>query len=124
MFFIAVSDFADSSEPAYTYFELISEKDNSKIYIKSKNWGMTGDHQITVISGSGEREFEVDSTTQLVFHGLEPFLYQVKEDSLILYVREKVGVPEGFKTNWVVKQNEIENPEMMRLRTNPSYKRM
>ncbi|WP_150903460.1 hypothetical protein [Adhaeribacter soli] len=73
---------------------------------------------------NGEREVEVDSTVQLVFHGLEPFLYQVKEDSLILFVREKVEIPAGFNTNWIIIQNEIENPEMMRLRTNPEYRRM
>jgi hypothetical protein len=123
-FLIAVNKFSDSMDPAFSQVELVSKDSSSKLYIKSTNWGVTGDRQITIISLDEDKEFKVDSTSQIVFQGLEPFLYQVRTDSLFLFVRQKAEVPVNFKTNWVIIQNEIENPEMMTLRDNPAYKRM
>jgi len=59
---VVLNDFTDAFQPTYSKVELISDKDNSVIYIKSKNWGVTSDNQITVITTDGEREFEPDST--------------------------------------------------------------
>jgi len=121
---VVLNDFTDTFQPTYSRVELISDKDNSVIYIKSKNWGVTGDHQITVITTDGEREFEPDSTREYVFKGLGPFLYRVKGDSLILNVGSKVTIPNNFKTSWKIKQIETENPEMQDLWINPDYKRI
>ncbi|WP_299822411.1 hypothetical protein [uncultured Pontibacter sp.] len=123
-FLVAVNKLSDSMEPTFSQVELVSKEDSSKLYITSKNWGVTGDRQITIISLDEEKEFKVDSTSQIMFHGLEPFLYQVRTDSLILFVRQKAKIPVNFKTDWVIIQNEIENPKMMTLRANPAYKRM
>ncbi|WP_148041376.1 hypothetical protein [Rufibacter immobilis] len=124
VFLVAVSNLADSMGPTYSQVELVYEKSNSKLYLKSKNWGVTGDSQLTVISTDNEPEFEADSTADIIFHGLSPFLYQVRKDSLILFVRKKAEIPNGFKTNWTIIQNEINNPEMMEYRTSPAYRRM
>jgi hypothetical protein len=121
---VVLNDFTNTFQPTYSKVELISDKDNSVIYIKSKNWGVTGDHQVTVISTDGEREFEPDSTKEFVFKGLDPFLYRVKGDSLILNVRSKVKIPINFKSRWKIKQIETENPEMQDLWANPDYKRI
>src|SRR6478752_5239200 len=75
------SQVTDSFSGTYNRIELGST-DNQKLYIKSHNWGLTGDHQLTVIETDEEREFEVDSTKQIIFNGLEPFLYKVSGDTL------------------------------------------
>lgn len=48
----------DAYRPTYNRVELVSN-DNNKLYIKSKNWGVTGDHQLTVISAEDKSEFEI-----------------------------------------------------------------
>lgn len=122
-FFFIIDKLTDSYQPTYTKTELKSSQDNSKIFIKSKNWGVTGDHQITVIS-LNEEEFEPDSTQEYVYHGLEPFLYKVKEYTLLVFPWEKALVPAKFNSNWVITQKEVENPEMADLRANPDVKRI
>jgi len=121
---VVLDDITDSFQPNYSRVELISNKDKSVIYIKSKNWGVTGDHQITVITTNEEREFEPDSTEEYIFNELGPFLYRVKGDSLILNVRSKANIPNNFKSNWKIEQIETENPEMQDLWINPDYKRI
>ena len=121
---IVFNDITESFQPTYYRVELISSTDNSVIYKKSQNWGVTGDRQITVISTNGEREFEPDSTEEYIFDGLGPFLYRVKGDSLILNVRSKVKIPNNFKSNWKIKQIETENPGMQDLWFNPDNKKI
>jgi hypothetical protein len=121
---IVLNDITESFQPTYSRVDLISSTDNSVVYIKSQNWGVTGDRQITVISTNGVREFEPDSTEEYIFNGLGPFLYHVKGDSLILNVRSKVKIPNNFKSSWKIKQIETENPEMQDLWSNPNYNKI
>ena len=102
----------------------LSQDKKSTIYIKTKNWGVTGDHQLTVVSTSPEKEFESDSTKEIIFKGLEPFLYKSNKDTLFLYVWEKSMIPENFRSKWIVKQTEIDNSKMMNLRKDNSFNKL
>lgn len=113
----------DAYASTYNRVELVSV-DSDKLYIKSKNWGVTGDHQLTIISTEDEREFEVDSTRQIIFNGLEPFLYKVSNDTLFLTLRQKSKIPEGFNSRWTIIQEEVDNPTMMKSMRDPELKRM
>ena len=118
-----LGNLTDASAPTYNRVELVSGN-NNKLYIKSKNWGVTGDHQLTVISIEDEREFEIDSTRQIIFNGLEPFLYKVSNDTLFLTLRQKSKIPDGFNSRWTIIQTEVDNPTMMDSMQNPELKRM
>ncbi len=118
-----LSKVTDAYAPTYYQVDLVSEG-NEKLYIKSKNWGVSADHQLTVISTNDEREFEIDSTRQIIFNGLEPFLYKVSNDTLFLMLRQKSKIPDGFNSRWTIIQNEVDNPTMMNLMRDPQLKRI
>lgn len=118
-----VSTLTDAFAPTYKRIEL-SSMNTEKIYIKSKNWGVTGDHQLTVISTDDEREFEIDSTRQIVFEGLTPFLYKVSNDTLFLTVSKTSEIPFGFNSRWTIIQKEVDNPTMMHSMRDPELKSM
>ncbi len=117
------SGVADAFSGTYNRIELTSV-DNQKIYIKSHNWGVTGDHQLTIIETNDEREFEPDSTKQMIFKGLEPFLYRVSNDTLFLILRKKSTIPNEFNSPWTIIQSEVDNPTMIKLRRDPELKSM
>lgn len=118
-----LSGVQDAFSGTYTRTELNSA-DNQKLYIKSHNWGLTGDHQLTVIETDDEREFEEDSTKQITFKGLEPFLYKVSNDTLFLFLDEKSTVPNGFNSTWTIIQKEVDDRTMRKLKRDPELKRM
>lgn len=59
LFFYFLGQLTDAFSPTYNQVELISS-DNQKLYIKSKNWGVTSDHQLTIITNQQSQEFIVD----------------------------------------------------------------
>ncbi|MBS1507079.1 MAG: hypothetical protein JSS79_10575 [Bacteroidetes bacterium] len=118
-----LSRLTDAYAPTYNRVELVSVS-KDKLYIKSKNWGVTGDHQLTVISTEDEGEFKIDSTKQIIFIGLEPFLYKVSNDTLFLTLRQKSKIPDGFNSRWIIIQREVDNLTMMNSMRNPELKRM
>ena len=111
-------------DPTFRKVTLTSKDHTTNLYIKAKNWGVTDDNQLTVVSVDSEKEFEADSTKEFIFYGLEPFLYKVKNDSLILLVRQKAIVPVNFTPKWTIIQLEIENSEFMTKRMNGEYEKM
>ncbi|MET4080425.1 hypothetical protein ABIB40_000365 [Pedobacter sp. UYP30] len=124
LIFIVDSLFGGLEKPIYQQITLVSDNGTSKIYIKSEHWGFTGDKQKSVISNWPSVGFIADSTKDFIFDGLEPFLYQAKNDTLFLYIRKKVNVPLKFKSNRQVVQVEVENPEFMQKIVDPDFKKM
>ncbi len=102
--------------------ELKSNKFGEPLYIKTTNWGITGDTQITVISEDSIVDFNrINYDKCYVFHGLEPFLYKQVSDSLFLYTQTKIDEPKFFKSKWRIVQIEIDNATMMELYQNEEY---
>lgn len=102
--------------------EISSANHSSKLFIKKKTWGMTGDGQVIIISDNDNREFEPDSTKDYVFKGLSPLFYKVERDTLLLYTYQVSSVPSNLKSNFIIRQIELENPSMMNLIENDNYK--
>jgi hypothetical protein len=115
--------YSDTFEASYNRVEL-NYQGKPNLYIKIKNWGVSGDKQITVITTENETQFEVDSSNQIVFDGLEPFLYRQERDTLILYVRREVIVPAGFNQEWIIIQHEIDNSEWTKRRSDYRNKKI
>lgn len=124
VYFLFEQSVGDFGRPTYRIIPILSQNKKSTIYIKTKNWGVTGDHQLTVVSTSPEKEFEPDSTKEMIFKGLEPFLYKSNKDTLFLFVWEKSIIPENVRSKWIVKQTEVDNPKMMNLRNDSSFNRI
>jgi hypothetical protein len=115
-----LSKVTDAFSPTYQKVELISQ-DNEKLYIKTENWGVTGDSQLTIITTEDKREFEIDSTKQIIFRGLEPFIYKVSGDTLFLVVRQESKIPIDFESTWAIIQKEVDNPTMIKTRKDYQY---
>ena len=121
-FYWFISKLTDAYSPTYNRIELVSTG-KQKLFIKTKNWGVTGDHQMTIITTDDQEEFIIDSTKQVIFKGLDPFLYKVSSDTLFLTLRQKSRIPANFKSHWTIIQTEVDNPTMMNSMTNLSLKR-
>jgi hypothetical protein len=91
------------------------DKANDTIYIKKKNWGITGDYQIIVLSTDPNRDFKPNKEKEYVYEGLISLFYKMENDTLTLYVSKAVEVPEDFKLNDFILQKELTNQEMMNL---------
>lgn len=85
-------------EDTFNSRELISSK-GERIYINSINWGVTDDHQLTLISKDKEKIRNRRDTNSAV-KGLEPFIYTFKNDTLTLFFNKKItyNVDEHFNT--------------------------
>jgi hypothetical protein len=118
-----LSALSDAFSPTYRRVELVST-DNQRLYIKSMNWGVTGDYQLTVVTTDEEREFEIDSTREIIFHGLEPFLFRVSNDTLFLTLLQKGQLPKDFNSGWTIIQTEVDHSTMTGLRHDPEQRRM
>ena len=46
----------------------------ASLFLKSKSWGLTGDHKVTVLSTNGNFEFYPDSLSEYIFHGFSAII--------------------------------------------------
>jgi hypothetical protein len=78
--------------------ELVSSR-GEKIYVKSINWGVTGDKQVTIITSDIEK-MKTRNDTAMSVHILEPFLYHFESDTLTLIFSENktYEIKERFKS--------------------------
>ena len=100
--------------------ELVSSK-GEKVYVKSINWGVTGDHQVTIITHDIER-MKIRTDTAGAVHMLEPFLYRFKNDTLTLVFSQwkTYEIKEKLKTI-KVKYVNVEFSEFWRLKNESGY---
>lgn len=99
------------NKPVNKVTELKMKK--GSIYLKDLRKGLNT--EIKVISATSTEDFNPDEKAEYVFtNGLDIF-YQVRNDTLILFVRKKVPEPTDFPQNLNVKQVELKNPDYMNL---------
>lgn len=79
------------------------------LYLKSKNWGITGNHQISVISTKPDFEFQPDSISEYIFHGFGGIIYKVENNTLKIYSTQKLKIPPKFESEINVELIEIKN---------------
>jgi hypothetical protein len=99
----------DIGKPYFKREHLYFDKLDTSLYIKTKTWGLTGDHSLTVISLDKTNEFTPDSLTEYIFNGTDIF-YRQTIDSLVVYYTYMNSRPKQFDTNVRLKLIEIDNP--------------
>jgi hypothetical protein len=97
---------------SYKFKNLFFEKHGARLYLKSKTWGLTGDHSVTVLSLNSMTEFHPDTTKEFVFYGDE-LIYRQTNDSLIVYYGVLKSKPKIF--NSPVKLKFIESDDYQTL---------
>lgn len=99
--FAIIAIFVTSCLPRTDTFnsEMLSSSKGEKIYINSLNWGVTNDHQMSVITKTPKRLKERSDTINVAY-GLDPFIYRFENDTLKLFFEDSItcSVKEKFKT--------------------------
>lgn len=102
-------------KPVYNVESVYFPDINEDIFLKSKNWGLTGDHKISVISTNSEYEFQPDSTKEFIFHGFGGLLYELRNDTLFVYSSQNPKPPKYFDSKVSIEVIQISNPEWVKM---------
>lgn len=105
---------ADIGKPHFESEMLYFDKLDTSIYIKSRTWGLLGNHSRTVISLDKTKEFFPDSLADYIFYGSEIF-YRQTSDSLIIYYNAMKSSPDQFNTNVGLRFIKINGPTYHKL---------
>ncbi|WP_316764908.1 hypothetical protein [Pedobacter aquatilis] len=109
-------------QATYRTTEVKSNTVEEILFIKTMNWGLTGDSQTTIISTTDKVDFnKKESDEYFIFNGLQPFFYRQSNDSLLLYSQTVVHVPKNMKTKWKIIQNVVDNPTLMDFHHDKKY---
>lgn len=97
------------AEPIYEKKKINFPNENTTLYVKSKNWGLTGNHKNTVISTNPDLEFQADSVTEYVFQGFSEIIYKTDNDTLKIYSHYEPSIPSKFDSKIKVEFIKIRN---------------
>jgi len=109
-------------KPIYNIDKLVISSGSEPLYLKSKTWGMTYDSKVIVLSTNEEEEFTADSTKDYIYKGASFLFYKFSSDSLFIYTADKAHIPQVFNSKFKIKQIELDNPAMMRLKGGSAFK--
>lgn len=98
-------------KPVFEKKEIYFPNKKTSLYLKSKNWGLTGDHKISVISTKSDFEFQPDSISEYIFHGFGEIIYKAEINTLKIYSHQKPKIPPKFQSKVNVELIEVENNE-------------
>jgi hypothetical protein len=103
-----MTDLEQIGKPVYKREQIYFPDKKETIYLKSKNWGLTGDHKITVISTNPDYEFYPDSISEYIFHGFGGLIYKKSNDTLYIYDGQSPKKPTNFdsKINIVIEKTQ------------------
>lgn len=86
---------------------------NGELYIITKNWGLTSDKQLTLITDNDKvaDDLSYDSSRSYVYEGLSPFVYILRNDTLFIYSMTEYTSPEptNFSSSIVVVQKGVKD---------------
>lgn len=90
-------------KPTYNIKQIYFPKEKTTLYLKRKTWGITGNHQITVLSTNPEREFQADSVSDYIFSGFAEIIYKSENNTLKIYSHNQPKIPPKFNSNIKIK---------------------
>ncbi|MBD8491000.1 hypothetical protein IFO69_19765 [Echinicola sp. CAU 1574] len=103
-------------KPVFEKEQIYFPNKKTSLYLKSKNWGLTADHKISVISTKSDLEFQPDSISEYIFHGFGGIIYKMENDTLKIYSTQKPKTPPKFESDINVEIIEIkDNLEWIKL---------
>lgn len=96
-------------KPVFVKKQIYFPKEKTTLYLKRKTWGITGNHQITIISTKPEFEFKADSISDYIFNGFAEVIYKVENDTLKIYSHHKPNIPSKFDSKIEIELIEFKN---------------
>ena len=96
-------------KPVFKKEQIYFPNKKNPLYLKSKNWGLTADHKVSVISTKADLEFQPDSISDYIFHGFGGIIYKLENNTLKVFSRQKPKVPPNFESEINVELIEVKN---------------
>lgn len=91
---------------------LYSKAYENDLYLKKRVRGLLGDHSRIFLTTNSERE-RPDENEDVIIENVETIFYQVKSDTLVLFSRNRIDDINKLKTNMVIINTVLTNPEFM-----------
>lgn len=96
---------------AHHNVEVVESKETGiKIYLKAKEWGITGNHNLITISLSPNLVVNTNLGTDYIFEGQRKIFYSFRNDSLIVYHYGRCIAPKVFDSSINIRCIEINHP--------------
>ncbi len=113
-------------KPLFERKEIYFPKKQLSLYLKSKNWGITGNHKATVLSINSNLEFHPDKNTEYIFKGFGEIIYKSENGKLKIYYSNFIPeIPKNFKSEIQVELIELKGNEwrVLNRKVNAGYKK-
>ena len=104
-----LSNWNEIGEPIFKKEEINFPKEKTSLFLKSKNWGVTGNHKVTVISTKADLKFKVDSLSDFVFKEFTDIIYKKNNDTLKIYSHYEPTIPAKFDSKIEVEFIKVHN---------------
>lgn len=98
-----LTDLAEIGKPSYEVNRVYFPNTDTSLFIKTKTWGITGNHKATVISTKPSLEFHPDSISEYIISGFEDIYYKANNDTLFVYNSYIPQIPKYFDSEIKVK---------------------
>ena len=112
--FILLATSCSTEQGEYRCKKFVSSKQQA-FYVKSYNWGITGDSQLSTISGNDDQIGFEDKNKPHIIEGLEPFIYRLEHDTLTIYSRVTLNPFVINCPSLTVQYRTVDNPQYMSL---------
>lgn len=104
-----LSEFDKIGEPIIKVKSIYFPEIKDSIFVKSKVWGITGNHKTAIITKSSNPEFKSDSLNDYVFKGFGEIILLKNIDELKVYSFQKPNIPKNFNSKVSIKLFPIKN---------------
>lgn len=109
------ASFDKIGKPFFGKKQIYFPNKKTSLYLKSKNWGLTADHKISIVSTKPDIEFQPDSISEYIFHGFGGLIYKTANDTLKIYTTQKIQIPSKFDSEIHIDLIKINNVEWIKL---------
>lgn len=112
-------------EPEYKIQRIYFPEKSTALYLKRKTWGITGNHQITVISTNKDL-FQADTISDYVYNGFSEIIYKAENNKLIIYSHHKPKIPQKFESEIEIELRQYKNNSewnILKEKANSSYRK-
>jgi hypothetical protein len=120
------AEWDETFEPEYKIQRIYFPEKSTALYLKRKTWGITGNHQTTVISTNKELLFKADTISDYVYNGFSEIIYKVENNKLIIYSHHIPEIPQKFESEIEIELRKYENNsewKILKEEANRSYQK-
>lgn len=105
-------------EPLLTTIKLPNEKLKDTVYLVTKRWGLTGDHQVFALTNTkpSDNHWQPNTSADLIWKGDNIIFYQQQKDTIKIFTLQLPDKTQEIQTKQVIQVNQIDGAAFQRLR--------